>query len=141
MAVRLGTGVVLLPAWNADGQKLPIAAEVFVDYGAGREERVGGNFMTATVRLDADPTTDLVNAAHSQRELNLGTLLGDLRIAGEDVTRFEIRDAVPDRALRRPTRTAARHLEGPRPSLNGSVTTPTRAEMARGDSSARVSLN
>ena len=64
MAVRiLGTGVVLLPAGNADGEELPIAAEVFVDYDAGRgPERVGGNFMTATVRLDADPTTDSLRA-------------------------------------------------------------------------------
>ncbi len=34
------------------------------------------------VALDGDPTTELIEVAHIQRELNLGDLLGDMRIAG-----------------------------------------------------------
>ena len=38
---------------------------------------------------DGDPTTDLLELAQHQRDANLGVLLGDLRRAGYDVTRWE----------------------------------------------------
>lgn len=104
MAERLlSTGVELrLPTRWPDKGEVPPAVdertgEVFVEAhvfaemeDSGRRYRVGGSVAGGeTLPLGEDPTTTLVRIAHEARELSLGDLLGDLRIGGCDLTRFE----------------------------------------------------
>ena len=88
------TGVTLRCAPGADpaGEEIEVTAEVWAEVeedGQHGPVRVGGNFMHSWVLLREDPTSQLMEIAHEQRELNLGCILGDLRIGGADVTRFE----------------------------------------------------
>src|SRR4051794_5602024 len=101
--VLLGTGVeVRLPRrWfdesddpSVDDEK---TNEVFVEFAVfadleedGCRYRMGGTVGRGdAVSLSDDPTTALLKIAQEARELHLGDLLGDLRIGGCDLTRFE----------------------------------------------------
>jgi hypothetical protein len=56
----------------------------------GERIRNGGPVCSGLLLvLGEDPTRSLVDLAMQQRDTNLGTVLGDVRIAGADVTRFE----------------------------------------------------
>lgn len=71
--------------------ELIIEVQVFADLeDSGRRYRVGGTVQRGPlVPLSEDPTTALVHIADEARQTHLGDLLGDLRTAGCDVTRFE----------------------------------------------------
>jgi hypothetical protein len=72
--------------------EVEVTAEVWAEVvreAATEPERVGGNFMYGDVVLREDPTRRRTELAYAQRELNLGSILGDLRIGGADITRFE----------------------------------------------------
>lgn len=88
----LGTGVTLRLA-NERFDKDPgsVEAQVFVeceDDGGGRWRSEGPSVIRDVPSGDGDPTTDLLGLAQHQRDANLGVLLGDLRRAGYDVTRW-----------------------------------------------------
>jgi hypothetical protein len=86
------TGVTLRCAAEAEatGGALEVTAEVWADIEQeGERFRVGGNFMGGELAAREDPTRSLIDLAYEQRDLNLGCILGDLRIGGADVTRFE----------------------------------------------------
>jgi hypothetical protein len=90
----IATGVTLrcVTAAAPAGDALELTAEVWAEVeqkGEPDRFRVGGNFMYAELSLGEDPTRSLIDIAYEQRELNLGGILGDLRIGGADVTRFE----------------------------------------------------
>ena len=101
--VLLGTGVELRlprrafdesedpPAVDEETSEVFVEVEVFADLEEhGRRYRMGGTVgRGAAVSLSGDPTTSLLEIAHDARELQLGNLLGDLRISGSDLTRFE----------------------------------------------------
>jgi hypothetical protein len=75
----------------AAGRLVWVAVQVFavVERRSGAD-RIGGT-MFGPVEVDAtrDPTNDLIGAAYSARD-HLGTLYGDLRIAGLNVDRWEL---------------------------------------------------
>ena len=99
----LGTGAELrLPRRALDETEDPAAMdekanEIFVEVQVfadleedERRYRVGGTVRRGdAVSLSGDPTTSLLEIAHDARETHLGDLLGDLRISGSDLTRFE----------------------------------------------------
>jgi hypothetical protein len=101
--VLLGTGVELRLPRRAFGEsedppdvdertnEVFVEAEVFAEFGEdGHRSRFGGIVRSGgAVSLSGDPTTSLLEFAHLARELDLGDLLGDLRIRGSDLTRFE----------------------------------------------------
>jgi hypothetical protein len=105
----LATGVELrLPSRQPDEPEDPPAVdpktgEVFVETQVfaeldddGRRFRIGGTIHGGTsVSPAADPTSTLLRIAKEARS-HLGDLLGDLRIGGCDVTRFEFH-ATPHR--------------------------------------------
>ena len=108
MAERLlGTGAELrLPSRESDEHEDPPAVDpktgelllevqVFAELvDDGRHVRVGGSVgHGSSVSQAADPTTELLRIAHDARDTDLGDLLGDLRIGGLDVTRFEFHAA------------------------------------------------
>lgn len=51
--------------------------------------RQGGPLSSAVIDIPADPTYPLARLAYDFR-LDLGVIVGDLRMAGDDVTRFEV---------------------------------------------------
>jgi hypothetical protein len=78
----------------APSGEVRVEVEPFAELDVNGEcRRLGGGFGFATLALCGDPTTELIAAAHTERELNLGNLLGDMRISGFDVTRFELYSA------------------------------------------------
>src|SRR4051812_27080560 len=107
MSNRLvGTGVVLRrpqrQAWEAAqpqavdpaSGELMVEIQIFAELEAsGRKGRIGGSTDRAAISATEDPTKRLVDLAEEARELHLGPLLGDLRIAGCDLTRFEFYSA------------------------------------------------
>jgi len=97
VAVRvLGTGTRIDVADDQSGvADLTVQVEPFAELEVdGAARRYGGGHGFAELELDTDPTTQLVEAAHIQRELNLGNLLGDMKIGARlDITRFELYSA------------------------------------------------
>jgi hypothetical protein len=89
----LGTGVLIdlsgeRPAEADVVVELELFADVVLEHGP---EHRRGPVHFAEIELDHDPTNQLLEAAHTARELNLGTIFGDLMIGGPtDLTRFEL---------------------------------------------------
>lgn len=71
--------------------QVEVEIQVFADLQDERgTHRVAGPVDGATVDRTADPTTGLIHLAQEARDLHLGDLLGDVRIRGCNVTRFEL---------------------------------------------------
>ena len=98
----MGTGVELrLPSLSErdeqhavpPAREIPVVAQVFAEVEDGaRRYRVGGTTVLSAgfgIAPGSDPTTALVRIAHETREEHLGELLGEIRMGGCDVTRFE----------------------------------------------------
>jgi hypothetical protein len=90
--------------------EIPVVAQVFVEVeDVGRRYRVGGTTVLSSgygIAPGSDPTTDLVRIAYETREEHLGDLLGDMRMGGCDVTRFEFYAAPFEIELAAPLREA-----------------------------------
>src|SRR5437899_8702980 len=75
---------------NVKTREVRVEVQVFAELeDGGRHYRIGGTTTRGHVSLTGDPTTALCRIADDARETHLGDLLGDLRIGGMDITRFE----------------------------------------------------
>jgi hypothetical protein len=86
------TGVILRAesVGTSDGHPLEVSAEIWIDIDhEGETLRFGGQTAFGDLPLGEDPTKPLIDLALSQRDMNLGSALGDARIGGFDITRFE----------------------------------------------------
>ena len=88
------TGVTLrcAPLVPRTHDEIEVTAEVWAEVEQEGEPvpiRVGGNYMHAELTLGQDPTRQLMEIAYAQRDGNLGSILGKLRLRDVDVTRFE----------------------------------------------------
>ena len=101
--VLLGTGAELRlprrgpgehdepPPQDGKSNEVLVEVQVFADpEDDGRRYRMGGTVGQGhAVRLSDDPTTALLGIAEEARQLHLGSLLGDLRRSGSNITRFD----------------------------------------------------
>ena len=79
------------PTIDEKANQILIEVQVFAEVEEdGRRYRMGGTVQRgAAVSRSGDPTTPLLEIAHEARDTHLGNLLGDLRMSGSDLTRFE----------------------------------------------------
>jgi hypothetical protein len=92
--VQAGVTLRCETAEPVPGGPLEVSAEVWVEVECdGERFRTGGQTALGELVLGEDPTTPLIELALDQRETNLGDAFGDARIAGADVTRFEVYSA------------------------------------------------
>jgi hypothetical protein len=75
-----------------DRQAQRVGAQTFVEVedGQRREKWPGATGFYDLPSDDEDLTNGLLMIAHTERDLNLGGLLGDLRREGHDITRWEV---------------------------------------------------
>jgi hypothetical protein len=98
MAIRvIATGVTIHrspdPWPRPEAGRTVVQVRAFVELERdGVFERREGSALDRSITVASDPTTDLLHAADEVR-YEAGDIFGDLRIAGEDVTRFEFRAA------------------------------------------------